>query len=92
VHTVCQVRDPGAVYVPSWAGVDVARTGPDQTVAQALAGPACEVPTADEQQGESIAWLKSGTGYMTVSEGLGSDIHVVECEPLPGWATAKGAP
>ncbi|HLM74158.1 MAG TPA: hypothetical protein VK459_15735 [Polyangiaceae bacterium] len=66
--------------------------GPDQTVAQALTGPACEVPNADEQQGESIAWLKSGTGYMTVSEGLGSDIHVVECEPLPGWATAKGAP
>jgi hypothetical protein len=66
--------------------------GPDQTVAQALTGPACEVPNADEQQGESIAWLKSGTGYMTVSEGLGSDIHVVECEPLPGWATVKGAP
>jgi len=59
--------------------------GPDQTVAQALAGPACEVPTADEQQGESIAWLKSGTGYMTVSEGLGSDINVVECRALPGW-------
>lgn len=56
--------------------------GPDQTVAQALTGPACEVPNAIETQGEAIEWTKSGTGYMTVSEGLGTNINVVECRGL----------
>lgn len=64
---------------------------PDQTVAQALTGSACEVPTADERQGETIAWSKSGTGYITISEGLGADINVVECQPLPGWYVSAGS-
>jgi hypothetical protein len=53
--------------------------GPNQTVAQALAGPACPMPAADEIQGESITWLPSGTGYMTVSEGESPPIYLVEC-------------
>jgi hypothetical protein len=52
---------------------------PDQTVAQALAGPACPMPVADEYQGEAIAWLPSGTGYMTVTEGSTPPIYLVEC-------------
>lgn len=55
---------------------------PDQTVAQALAGPACELPSADEGQGESIAWSPSGASYMTVSEGLNPPIFTVACEGL----------
>lgn len=54
---------------------------PDQTAAQALAGTPCKMPVADERQGEAVAWLPSGAGYITVSEGEQASIFRVECRP-----------
>jgi hypothetical protein len=50
-----------------------------ETVAQALAGAPCEVPVADEAQGETVAWLPSGDAYITLSEGEGATIYRVTC-------------
>ena len=50
-----------------------------QTVAQALAGAPCDLPVADESQGEAVAWLRSGSGYITVSEGAGASVQLVTC-------------
>ena len=52
---------------------------PGQSVASALAGSACVVPEAEEEQGESVAWLRNGAGYMTLSEGVGQKLNLVEC-------------
>ncbi|XXX72098.1 hypothetical protein WMF30_31075 [Sorangium sp. So ce134] len=53
---------------------------PGQSVAQALAGPACEMPAADEDQGEAIAWLPGGWDYVTIGEGDEAPIHRVSCQ------------
>ncbi|MGK3993044.1 hypothetical protein [Sorangium sp. So ce1024] len=53
---------------------------PDQTVAQALAGAPCEMPAADEDQGEAIAWVPGGWDYVTIGEGGEAPIHRVSCE------------
>lgn len=53
---------------------------PDQTVAQALAGAPCTLPLAEEEQGESIAWVPGGWDYMTISEGAESPIGRVSCQ------------
>ena len=54
---------------------------PDQSVAAALAARPCEVPVADEMQGEAVAWLADGSGYVTMSEGEAEELHVVTCAP-----------
>lgn len=53
---------------------------PEQTVAEALAGEACQLPLAAETQGEAIAWLAGGKGIMTIGEGANPPINVSECE------------
>lgn len=52
---------------------------PGETVAHALLGRPCEMPVADEKQGEAVAWMPSGNGYVTVSEGVGAALNVVTC-------------
>lgn len=52
---------------------------PDQTLAQALAAAPCLLPSAGEDQGESIAWLPGGWDYVTIGEGVGAPIHGVAC-------------
>jgi len=56
--------------------------GADQTVAQALtqATTACRMPVADEDQGEAVAFLPAGGGYLTVGEGAEVGIYQVDCE------------
>ena len=49
-----------------------------ETVAQALARPACRVPVAEERQGEAIAFRSDGRAYLTTSEGRGAAIHRVD--------------
>jgi hypothetical protein len=49
-----------------------------QTIEQMLTSTACAVPTAIEGQGEAIGWLRSGQGYVTVSEGAPL-LHTVRC-------------
>lgn len=45
----------------------------EQSVAEAMSGPACALPVASEAQGESVA--ASPQGYMTVSEGPQAELH-----------------
>jgi hypothetical protein len=51
----------------------------DQSVAAALSAPLCSLPVAREEQGEAIAWLRSGDGFLTTSEGVGAPLNVVHC-------------
>jgi hypothetical protein len=52
---------------------------PEQTVAEALAGAACQLPLAQEVQGEAIAWLAGGKGIITIGEAANQAINVSEC-------------
>ncbi len=53
---------------------------PDQSVAEALAGEACQLELADETQGEAVTWLRSGAGILTIGEGLNPPVNVSSCE------------
>lgn len=53
-----------------------------QSVAQAISGPACALPVADEAQGETVEWLADGSGYLTISEGVRVPINRVDCKGL----------
>ncbi len=48
---------------------------PGTTVAQALAGSSCPVPTKNEPNGEALAFRADGTGYVTVSEGAHPPVY-----------------
>ena len=39
----------------------------------------CAVPVAFEPQGETVAWMLSGDGYLTVSEGAGAAVNALSC-------------
>ncbi len=54
------VRGYGAAFL--W------QRDPARPLHEAFAGRACEVPIADEPQGESIAFAVDGSGYFTLSE------------------------
>ncbi|MCC7536156.1 MAG: hypothetical protein IT379_08080 [Deltaproteobacteria bacterium] len=43
-------------------------------LADAFAIDACEIPIADEPQGETFGWMPDGSGYLTVSEGSAQPI------------------
>jgi hypothetical protein len=48
-------------------------------IVDALVGPSCATPDLDEPQGESVAFLRGATGFITVSEdesGRPVDLHV----------------
>lgn len=53
---------------------------PDQSAAEALAGTPCPLRSALETDGESVTWLPSGAGFMTIGEGAGAEIHVSSCD------------
>jgi hypothetical protein len=53
---------------------------PEQTVAEALAGQGCQLPLAEEVQGEAVAWLPAGEGFVTIGEGLNAPINASNCE------------
>ncbi len=50
------------------------------SVAAALGAKPCSVPVATEKQGEAVAWLRSGKGWVTTSEGVDQALHVVDCQ------------
>lgn len=54
---------------------------PEQTVAEALTGRGCQLPLAEEVQGEAVAWLPAGEGFVTIGEGLHAPINASSCEP-----------
>lgn len=64
-----------AVLVRAYSGTYLWDVGMNESVADALARTACELPSADEKQGETIAAAPDGNGYFTVSEGKKEDIH-----------------
>lgn len=64
-----------AVLVRAYSGTYLWQLGPSESVVDALARTACQLPSASEQQGESIAAAPDGKGYFTVSEGKSEDIH-----------------
>ena len=57
---------------------------PEQTAAEALAGAPCELPVADEKNGEAVTWLRAGDGpatkIVTIGEGVGAEVHVSSCD------------
>lgn len=82
IATGADIRADGAVVaIRTYLGGVLYRRGDAQTVAEALAGAPCELPWTSEAnppahaevQGEAIALLPDGTGYVTVSEGRKGD-------------------
>ena len=51
---------------------------PGQSVEEMLTAAPCAVTVATEAQGESVAWLRSGNGYVTLSEGAAT-LHATRC-------------
>ncbi len=72
--------DGAGVLLRTYSHVFFSPMAPDETVAQALAGPPCEMPAADEDQGEAIAWVPGGWDYVTIGEGDEAPIHRVSCQ------------
>lgn len=68
-----------SVLLRTYVGVFLYPIGPGETAAQALSRAPCELPTPGEQQGETVAWSRSGTEYFTISEGAGQTLHRVSC-------------
>jgi hypothetical protein len=74
------VHPSGAsVLLRTYSGVWHYAMGPGETVGQALSRPPCEVPSALEQQGETVAWSMDGGAYFTLSEGAAQDLERVTC-------------
>ena len=46
-----------------------------ESIGDALASAPCVAPSAKEQQGEALAFLADGTGYVTISEGVNPPIN-----------------
>jgi hypothetical protein len=61
--------DGSAVLLRTYGGALLYRRPAGQPVASAFAGPACDVPTGLEIQGEAIAFTGTGDGYLTIGEG-----------------------
>ena len=53
---------------------------PGVDVGSAMATAPCVAPSADEVQGESLAFLPDGTGYITISEGANPPVHRFEID------------
>ncbi|MCC6554509.1 MAG: hypothetical protein IT372_16140 [Polyangiaceae bacterium] len=78
--TAGDVRADGrGVLIRTRSGVWFYPMTPDKTVAEALAAEPCPLPSADEDQGEAIAWLPGGWDYVALGEGLGAPIYGVSC-------------
>jgi hypothetical protein len=67
--------DASAVAVRTYSTVWVWERREGQSIAQALAGTPCEAPSQLEPQGEAIALLPDGSGYVTASEGVNPPLY-----------------
>ena len=68
------------ILLRTYTHVFFAPMRPEQTVAEALRAPLCSLPIAHEDQGEAIAWLRAGKGFLTVGEGIGASVNLTRCE------------
>jgi hypothetical protein len=76
------VRPAGTgVLLRTYTNTFFAPMQPGMSVAAALAAPLCSLLTADEEQGEAVAWTRSGDGFVTVSEGKGARVNASRCYP-----------
>jgi hypothetical protein len=62
------------------------------SLVEALLGPSCAAPQAQEPQGEAVAFTTAGDAYVTVSEGANPPIHRVAIEPAAVATTTTTAP
>ncbi len=69
--------DGSAILVRTYTSVLVFPRGADESVDDALGREPCIGPSSPEQQGEAIAMLSDGSGYITISEGAGAPIWKV---------------
>ncbi len=69
--------DASAVLVRTYTDVLVFERSYGETTAEALERKPCVAPSAKEKQGEAIALLADGSGYLTISEGLNAPIWLV---------------
>lgn len=72
------------VAVRTYAEAYLWRRAPGETIEAALARPPCEAPVAVERQGEAIALLPAGDGFVTVTEtgpGQPPPLHLVRRLP-----------
>jgi hypothetical protein len=70
-------HDGSAILVRTYTSVLVFPRAAGESADAALAKEPCVAPSATEQQGESIAALADGSGYITISEGAGAPIWKV---------------
>ncbi len=66
------------IAIRTYSAVWLWTRAPGQSIAAALAAAPCEGPSAAEQQGEAIAFERSGAGYVTSSEGAHPPLHRFE--------------
>jgi hypothetical protein len=62
------------------------------SLVDALLGPSCAAPQAQEPQGEAVAFTTAGDAYVTVSEGAHPPLHRVALEPATVATTTTAAP
>jgi hypothetical protein len=63
------------------------------SLVDALLGPSCSAPQAEEPQGEAVAFTAAGDAYVTVSEGVQPPVHRVAIEPVaPTTTSTTSAP
>jgi hypothetical protein len=67
------------ILLRTYSHVFFAPMQPEQSVADALKAPLCSLPVANEDQGEAVAWLRGGDGFVTTSEGTGAAFTRVSC-------------
>jgi hypothetical protein len=72
----CSVR----LLVRTYTHVFELSAPPDTSIADLLTGTPTSRPVASETQGEAIAWLPDGRGYVTVSEGQSAALSRVVCD------------
>lgn len=74
------ISDDGSVVaIRTYSAVGLWWRRPGTTVAEALlAGSPCEAPVEEEPQGETVALLPGGLGYVTISEGPAPPINRFE--------------
>jgi hypothetical protein len=82
LFTAGDVHPAGAgVLLRTYTNLFFFAAAPGQSVAQTLATPPCVVPVAAESQGEAVGWTQSGSGWVTISEGVTPELHAVDCAP-----------
>lgn len=63
------------VAIRTYASAFVWRRMPGASVVDALGTPPCTIPLHAEPQGEALGFARDGSGYVTVSEGVGQPLY-----------------